>query len=132
MGGMYIRNAAAAVEKVIKELGNSVVRSNLELSYMALYSVINQLKALNFVKAKRRWRQLGVIMDQMLNRYDTVLTPTLGEPHVPVGSQQPGKKDRFTMKSISSFVGKLILSSRRLTYSILEEIIHNSRTSRFA
>lgn len=59
----------------------------------------------------------------MLNRYDLVLTPTLGEPPVPVGSQQPDKKDRFTLKLISSFVGKLILSNRKLTYTLLEELV---------
>ena len=102
------------------------MRSNLEVSSFALYSVGKQLKALDFVKAKRKWRQLGVIMDQMLTTYDMVLTPTLGEPPVAVGSQQLGNKDRFSMKLISSFVGKLILSSRKLTYSILEKKIQNT------
>lgn len=123
---IMIGNAAALVDRLIQDYGSSMVRSNLELSNIALYSIGNQLKALDFVKAKRRWRQLGVIMDQMLSTYDMVLTPTLGEPPVPVGSQQPGKKDRFSMKLISSYVGKLILSSRKLTYSILEELIQNT------
>ena len=70
------------------------MRSNLELSNIAMYNVGKQLKALDFVKAKRRLRQFGRIMDQMLNKYDMVLTPTLGEPPVPIGSQQPGNKDR--------------------------------------
>ena len=65
-------------------------------------------------------------MDRMLNTYDMVLTPTLGEPPVLVGSAIPSNKDRFSMKLISSFVGKWILSSRKLTYSILEEIIQNT------
>jgi amidase len=103
-----------------------MVRSNLELSNFALYNLGRQLKALDFVKAKRRWRLFGRIMDQILNTYDMVLTPTLGEPPVPVGSQKPGSKDLFSMKLISSFAGKLILSSRKLTYSILEELIHNT------
>ncbi len=123
---IMIGNEAALVDRLIQKYGRSMVRRNLELSNFALYSVGRQLKALDFVKAKRRWRQLGVIMDQMLNTYDMVLTPTLGEPPVPVGSQRPGNKDRFSMKLISSFVGKLILSSRRLTYSILEELIQNT------
>jgi amidase len=55
-----------------------------------------------------------------------ILTPTLGEPPVPVGSQQPGNTDRFSMKLISSCVGKLILSSRKLTSSIVEELTQNT------
>ena len=123
---VLIGNEAALVDGLIQQYGSSMVRSNLEVSSFALYSVGKQLKALDFVKAKRRWRQLGLILDQMLNTYDMVLTPTLGEPPVPVGSQEPSNKDRFSMKLISSFVGKLILSNRKLMYSILEEIIQNT------
>jgi amidase len=123
---ILLGNGAALVDRLIQKHGISTVRSNLELSNFALYCVGKQLKALDFVKAKRRWRQLGVIMDQMLNIYDMVLTPTLGEPPVPVGSQLPGNKDRFSMKLLSSLVGKLILSSRKLTYSILEELTQNT------
>ena len=122
---ILIGNEAALVDRLIQAYGISMVRSNLELSNIAMHSIGKQLKALDFVKAKRRLRYFGRIMDQMLSKYDMVLTPTLGEPPVPVGSQQPGNKDRFSMKLISSFVGKLILNSRKLTYSILEELIHN-------
>lgn len=122
---ILIGNEAALVDRLIKTYGKSKVKSNLELTSFAMYSVGKHLKAMDFVKAKRRWRNLGKIMDQMLNTYDMVLTPTLGEPPVAVGSQQPGQKDRFSMKLISSFVGKLILSSSKLTHSILEELTTN-------
>ena len=123
---ILIGNEAALVDRLIQKYGSSMVRNNLELPNVSMYSIGKQLKALDFVKAKRRWRQLGVIMDRMLNTYDMVLTPTLGEPPVLVGSAIPSNKDRFSMKLISSFVGKWILSSRKLTYSILEEIIQNT------
>ena len=122
---IMIGNEAALVDRLIQAYGISMVRSNLELPNIAMYSIGRQLKALDFVKAKRRLRHFGRIMDQMLNTYDLVLTPTLGELPVPVGSQQPSNKDRFSMKLISSFIGKLILNSRKLTYSILEELIIN-------
>jgi amidase len=60
----------------------------------------------------------GGLFDLPLQRFDI--------PIVLVGSQQPDNKDRFSMKLISSFVGKLILSSRKLTYSILEELIEKT------
>ena len=123
---ILIGNEAALVDRLIQKYGISMVRNNLELPNVSMYSIGKQLKALDFVKAKRRWRQLGVIMDRMLNTYDMVLTPTLGEPPVLVGSALPSNKDRFSMKLISSFVGKWILGSRKLTYSILEEIIQNT------
>ena len=122
---IMIENEAALVDKLIQVYGKSMVSSNVELPNIAMYNIGKQLKALDFVKAKRRLRHFGRVMDKMLYTYDMLLTPTLGEPPVLVGSQQPGNKDRFSMKLISSFVGKLILNSRKLTYSILVELIHN-------
>jgi amidase len=58
-----------------------------------------------------------------MNKYDMLLTPTLGEPPVPVGSQQPSKADQFSMKLISSWAGRIILSSQKLTYIILGDLI---------
>jgi len=123
---ILIGNAAALVDKLVQTYGQSKVRRDLELSNYALYSIGQRLKVLDFVKAKRRWRQFGTTMDQMLNKFDTILTPTLGEPPVLVGSQQPRKSDQRSMKLINSWAGKLILSSRKLTYSILDELIQNT------
>jgi amidase len=120
---VVIGNAAALVDKLIQVHGRSRARRDLELSNYTIYSIGRSLKALDFVKAKRRWRQFGTTMDQMLNRYDMVLTSTLGEPPVPVGSQQPGRADQFSMKLIASFVGRMMLTSRKLTHSILEKTV---------
>jgi amidase len=123
---IMIGNAAALVDKLISVYGQSKVSRDLELSNYALYSVGRKLKALDFVKAKRRWRQLGIIMAQTMNKYDMMLTPTLGEPPVRVGSQQPSKADKRSMKLLTSAIGKIILSNQKLTYSILGELVHNS------
>jgi amidase len=123
---IMIGNAAALVDKLISVYGQSQVSRDLELSNYALYCIGRRLKALDFVKAKRRWRQLGITMDQMMNKYDMLLTPTLGEPPVRVGSQQPSNSDRRSMKLLSSSVGKIILSNRKLTYSILDELVQNA------
>lgn len=116
-------NATALIDKLIRIYGPSAVRNGLELSSYSLYSIGQTLKVLDFIKAKHRWRQLGTTMDQMMDKYDIVLTPTLGEPPVPVGSQQPSSADEFSMKLFSSFPGKMMLTSRKLTFSILEKIV---------
>ncbi len=123
---VMIGNLAARVNNLVQIYGHSTIRHKLELQNYALYSIGQRLKALDFVKAKRRWRQLGAIMDQMLSKYDMILIPTLGEPPVPVGSQEPGKADQRAMKLLSSWVGKMILGNRKLTYSILEELVYNT------
>ncbi|MGM0454342.1 MAG: amidase [Thermodesulfobacteriota bacterium] len=123
---VMIGNVGALVDKLVCVYGASRVARDLELSNYTLYRMGRKLKALDFVKAKRRWRQLGLAMDQMLNEYDMMLTPTLGQPPVPVGSQKPGKSDRRKMKWLSSWMGKIILSHRKLTYAILDELVQNT------
>lgn len=122
---VLIGNETALVDRLVQQYGSTEVRNSLELPTIASYCVGKHLQALDFVKAKRKWRQFGLIMDQMLTSYDMVLTPTLGEPPVPVASQQPGKKDLAFMKVVSSSAGKVILRSRKLVYSILEQLIHD-------
>jgi amidase len=64
-------------------------------------------------------------MDLMLNKYDMVLTPTLGEPPVRVGSLQPSKSDQRLLRVISSRAGKIMLSNRKFTFAIMEEFTKN-------
>lgn len=119
---VMLGNAAALVDKLVRVYGASRIRQDLELPNYALYHVGRRIKALDFIKAKRKWRQFGIIMGQATNKYDMILSPTLGEPPVLVGSQQPANADQFSMKLISSWVGKIILSNQKLTFSILEEL----------
>jgi amidase len=123
---IVLGNTAALVNSLIEAYGQSKVSDGLELTSLALYSVGRQLKAMDFVKAKRRWRQLGITMSQKLNQHDMLLTPTLGEPPVRVGSQQPRPADQRSMKLLTSAIGKILLSNTKLTRSILGELVHNS------
>lgn len=119
---IMIGNAAALIDELIDVYGQSKVSRGLELSNYSVYCIGRGLKVLDFVKAKRQWRQLGIVMDQMMNKYDLMLTPTLGAPPVHVGSQQRSKAEQRPMKLLSSSIGRIILSNRKLTYSVLEEI----------
>lgn len=115
-------NATALVDKLVTVHGRPKIRHDLEQTNYALYQVGRKLRALDFVKAKRRWLQFGNIMGHMMNTYDMLLTPTLGEPPVPVGSQKPGTADLISMKLIGSWAGMILLNNRKLMNSILEDI----------
>jgi amidase len=120
---IVIGNAAALVEKLAQTHGRVKVKRELELATCTMYSMGRSLKALDFVKAKRNWRQFGRSMDQMLSQYDLLLTPTLGEPPVPIGSQQPAAADLASMRIINSFVGRMMLASRKLTHAAMEKFV---------
>jgi amidase len=51
------------------------------------------------------------------------MTPTLGQPPVTIGSQEPSKADAVTLKLVSSWIGKMLLNSRKLTSSLMEELV---------
>ncbi|MFZ5570278.1 MAG: amidase family protein [Thermodesulfobacteriota bacterium] len=59
-------------------------------------------------------------------RFDMLLCPTLGRPPVTVGSQKPGMTDRLAMRILSSPMGSILTGSRKITYAILEEMLHNT------
>jgi len=123
---VFFGNVAAHVDRLVETYGQSKVRQNIESTTFGMNRIGQSLKALDFVKAKRKWRQIGATIDRLFDKYDLMLTPTLGEPPVLVGSQQPSKADQFSMKLISSWIGKIVLSNRKLTYTILRELVQKS------
>jgi amidase len=99
---ILIGNTAAQVDKLVQVYGSSDVKRKIELLNYAMYSRGKQMKTLDFMKARRKWREFGLIMDQLFSKYDMRLTPTLGEPPILVGSLKPNKSDLFSMKLIRS------------------------------
>jgi amidase len=122
---LLIGNTAVQVDKLVQVYGSSEVKRKIELLNYAMYSIGKQMKTLDFVKARRKWREFGLIMDQLFSKYDMLLTPTLGEPPILVGSLKPKKSDLFSMRLISSWAGNIILKNRHRTVSIMEEVVQN-------
>ena len=123
---IMIGNETALVDKLVQTFGKPEVKNGLELSNYALYCVGRKMKALDFVKAKRNWRKTGLAMSLMMNRYDIILTPTLGKPPVLAGSLRPGKSDIRSLKFLTSAAGRILLSSKKVTASIMEELVKNT------
>ena len=115
-------NLAAHVEKLISIYGRPAVKGNVELTSYASYRLGSALKAVDVINAKRKWRTYGYIMGQSLQRYDLILTPTLGEPPIPVASAEPSKSDQRSMKILGSVAGKLMTASSKMVFSIIEDI----------
>ena len=119
-------HVASRLEKIADLYNRSVARHQVEPQNYVFARIGSSLSALDFLQAKLKWRNLGYTMAQFYQQYDLLLTPTLGQPPVLVGSQEPSGADKITMKVISSFIGKLILSSRSITHFILKELINSS------
>jgi len=117
---------AAHVESLSQARGRKHMEQNIELSNYALYRLGKRIRALDFVKAGRRWLEYSAKMDKTLLQYDMLLCPTLGRPPVPVESLGPGKKDRRAMKFLASPAGKIITGSSKFTHSVLGELVQNT------
>lgn len=114
---------AALIDEIARLHSRTVVTRKIELQNLVLYRIGLSLSADEFVQAERKWLQLGFHMVQFLRNYNMILTPTLGEPPVLVGSLGPSKTDQLTMKLIISWIGKLILGNSRIKKFVLNELI---------
>ncbi len=123
---VMIGHLAAHIENLSQVHGRKYMEQNIELSSYALCRLGQRIRALDFVKAGRRWLQYSVRMDKTLRQYDMLLSPTLGRPPIAVGSQEPSKKDRRAMKFLASPAGKIITGSSKLTRSVLGELVQNT------
>ena len=123
---VFLGNFTAHIEKLISVYGRHAVKHKVELQNYTLYKIGSNLKAVDFINAKRKWRVYGYIMGQILQKYDLILTPTLGEPPIPVASAGPSKSDQRLMKLVSSGAGKLITANKKRTLSSIEENIQKT------
>ncbi len=123
---IVVGHLAGQVETLAKLHGRRAVEQNIELTSYALYRLGQRIRAFDYIRAREQWQVLRRIMDQKLVRYDMILCPTMGLPPVPVGSQKPKKADEIAMKILASVAGKVVMGSRKLTYSILGEILNNT------
>lgn len=123
---VMIGHLAAHIENLSQDRGRKYVEQNIELSSYALCRLGQRIRALDFVKAGRRWLDYSAGMDKMFQQYDMLLSPTLGSPPIAVGSQKPSKKDQRAMKFLASPAGKIITGSGKLTRSVLGELVQNT------
>lgn len=119
---VLLGSLAAHVEKLISVDGRHAVKHNVEQRSYASYRIGSALGAVDVINAKRKWRTYEYIVGQTLQKYDLILTPTLGEPPIPVGSAGPSKSDQRSMKLLSSVAGKIMTANRKMIFSIIEDI----------
>jgi amidase len=123
---VLLGNFTAHIEKLISVYGRHAVKHNVELFSYTSYRIGSALNTVDFINAKRKWRNYGYIMGQTLQKYDLILAPTLGEPPIHVASAGPTKSDQRSMNFINSGLGKLITANRKRTLSIAEEVIQKN------
>jgi amidase len=79
-------------------VGRAATVSDVEYTTWALNLLGGQLSAGEFVFAEHFLRRTGRHVGEFFERYDVLLTPTMGLPPYPIGSLQPPKHEQTALK----------------------------------
>jgi len=120
---MYFGHVAADLEFMAQQLGSRISNLDVEDTTKVLGFLGKTISAGDFVQAKRRWNDFAQTMHLFHQRYDLLLTPTLGSEPVPIGSFEPPAWEAVAMKVINAFgLHKLLLKSGMVKQMALDNL----------
>ncbi|KZZ45648.1 hypothetical protein A3759_19545, partial [Thalassolituus sp. HI0120] len=120
---MYFGHVAADMEYAAQSLGTGFGNLDVEDATKTLGYIGKTISASEFVTAKRRWNQLAQTMAMYHQRYDVLLTPTLGAEPVEIGAFEPPAFEKVAMKVINAFgMHKLLLKSGMVKQMAMESL----------
>jgi amidase len=109
---MYFGHVAADLEHVAQLINSRPRNLDVELTTRTVGMIGNCISAGEFVSAKRRWNQFAQTMAMFHQRYDLLLTPTLGAEPVKIGAFEPPLLERIGMQLINGLgLHKLLLKT---------------------
>ncbi|ASP39415.1 amidase [Bacterioplanes sanyensis] len=98
---MYFGHVAADLDYVAQLLSSRPSNLDVELTTRTIGMLGKRISAGEFVSAKRRWNQFAQSMALFHQRYDLLLTPTLGDEPVALGAFEPPLLERIGMHIIN-------------------------------
>lgn len=108
---LYYGECAAELRWLRSVLGRPVRRGDVELETWLLAHMGEALSAAEFVSAKRDWNTLARDMGRFHQRYDLLLTPTLGTPPTRVGELRTPPAQRVVLSLLDAVGGTRLLHS---------------------
>jgi amidase len=90
-------------------VGRKPARADFELSNWVIGMIGRAISGADYVKALRTLQHAARRTGPFFEQYDVLLTPTLAQPPVPVGSLQPTPAEQRMLRTVSALhAGKLI------------------------
>jgi amidase len=108
----------ADIEWMAQQLKRAPKRADVEVATWALGLVGRNFRASDYAMAVRHLQSAGRVIGQFFTQYDLLLTPTLADPPITVGSLQPTSTERTAM----SVLGALGLGSVLGSGGLLSEM----------
>ncbi len=113
-------HTAALVSDLEQRYGAQRVRASLE-PVPRLLAAMGQSFAAEVPAASRRaGLQLGLALSRFFERYDLLVTPTLGRAPVPLDQAEPSALDQRVLTLIVSGAGRRLLRSPRVRDAVME------------
>jgi amidase len=114
---MVMGELSATIDAIAKERGRAASVKEIEPTNWLLYSLGKKLTANEFCFSKMRWNELSRAMQKFHERYDLLLTPTLGMRPFKIGELQPKNWEQTGLKILN----KLGLSGALKNSSLIED-----------
>jgi amidase len=107
---MLVGETAATVKEMEATLGRRHRRGDLEAATEVLALLGEATSSLEFSLALRRLKRLGMDLAGFFARYDMLLTPTLAQPPVEIGSLLPKGAEKTLLSVMSALGAKRLLA----------------------
>lgn len=121
---MICASVAAEVDLLAGVLGRHPSTAELEPGTWILVLIGRGTRAPELEGALRRLRAVGHVLDAFFDRYDVLLTPTLAEPPVPVGSLQPAPSEAILARGLTRLRAGWMIRAIRLLETLAERVFH--------
>jgi amidase len=116
---MFCVGAATELALVAPRLGRAVGPDNLEMTTWLGALVGRNLSAPQFTVAMRRLQEAQRAVARFSERYDVLLTPTLGLPPLPIGALKPGGIEAAVHEVVGRTPARVVLRIQRLLRAIV-------------
>ncbi len=101
----------ADIEEAGRILGKKPTHREFEASTWALAMLGRAIKGRDYVLAVRRLHATGRVSGAFFQKYDVLLTPTLAEPPIPIGTLQINSLERFLLTLVGPFDAGWLLNA---------------------
>jgi amidase len=102
--------------------GRKASASTVEPATWALALLGRQISAGEFVSTTRYLQRVARAVSEFFEQYDLLLTPTLAEPPVPIGSLQPQASERIAMTVLGRLNAGGVLKAMNAIESAAEKV----------
>lgn len=99
---LALSDCSATIEHICKEANKKPSHHDVEPNTWLLYKLGKSFSAQEFLLSKYKWNDLSRKMQDFHQKYDVLLTPTLGTKPFKIGALQSSKVEDFALRTLNA------------------------------